>query len=564
MFANNNESDSKTESKTEISTAGAIAILGVLVAIVFQMKIGNHPEKLERLQFQYFEYAYYAGYALIAGLMGYILWMVIKKTKGLVERFTLLKPMMSCKEDSISVGKTKDDIDLYLTDQDRTTHVQIIGSTGRGKTESVIIPWASRDAKRGKSFVIIDGKGSPDLKERVLDNARLSGQNPRILHFDLNDQNYSGHINPLSHGSPQQITDRLFTSLTFEEPFYKSLQSDICGTLIKLIHSNGEEVSFKKLFGLLTDDDVLAGSIGKCSDEAIKKRATAFLKQSKKDRDKNVYGLVSQIAPFAEGELAQIVNGDPLRWRQDSIHLAEIIINGGYSMDGEYEKEKRPFALVISIPTLKYQESGHILGKLILQDIAYAIGERESKQDNEFLSIFLDEFSEFVFPKFISTLNKARSANVAFHLSHQSMGDLAEVSDSFAKSVVTNTNVKCILGLNDPDTADYFSRHFGTFTEEKMTEQVDGIIWGEFQKTGMMSVREVESFRIGPNVLKSLNRGEGVLHLPSPRGNISEVLKFQSFSQDKELGFESASQLVNLESHNAANEMSDHLKQFEA
>ena len=407
----------------------------------------------------------------------------------------------------ILVGRTEDGVDLHLLDQDRTTHVQIIGSTGRGKTQSVILPWAIRDVARGKSTIIIDGKGSPDLKDKIFESAKECGQGHELLALDLNDFNKSCVINPLKGGSAQQITDRLFSSLTFEEPYYKFVQQDICGTLVKVLKANSKEVTLKRLYELLTDENKLSEEVRQIKgDMILLKSVKNFLKEPKKERDRKVFGLISQLSPFATGELSDLMNGEVIESDKDFVNLTEKIIKG-----------TKPFVLVISIPSLKYQESGHILGKLVLQSISYAVGERENNSYNDFLSIFLDEFSEFVYPKFISVLNKARSANVSFHLSHQSMGDLDQVSESFAKSVMTNTNVKCILGVNDPVTADYFSRHFGTNTEEKTTEQVDGTQWGEFNKTGKLSLREVESFKIAPNLLKELYHGRGVLHLPTAR-----------------------------------------------
>lgn len=41
----------------------------------------------------------------------------------------------------------------------------------------------------------------------------------------------------------------------------------------------------------------------------------------------------------------------------------------------------------------------------------------------------------------------------------------------------TNTNVKCLLGLNDPDTADFYARHLGTSSSERKTERIDGGGW---------------------------------------------------------------------------------------
>jgi hypothetical protein len=97
--------------------------------------------------------------------------------------------------------------------------------------------------------------------------------------------------------------------------------------------------------------------------------------------------------------------------------------------------------------------------------------------------------------------------------------------------VTTNTNVKCILGLNDPETADWFARHLGTETSEKNTERAQnrGLLSGA-RRTGELSIREVETYKVHPNNLKNYTAGQGVLHLPSPNGNITEEVNFVPFS----------------------------------
>ncbi len=218
------------------------------------------------------------------------------------------------------------------------------------------------------------------------------------------------------------------------------------------------------------------------------------------------------------GEVAEFVNGG-----ENEVLLTQVM-----------ESKEIPTLLLMSIPTLKYQQIGHQLGKLILQDLAYSIGVRESYEKKEFCAVFLDEFSEFVYEGFISILNKARSARVALHLSHQSLSDLSRVSPDFALGVNTNTNVKCILGLNDPETADFYARHFGTLTTSKVTEQVENKgFFKRHEETGRGSLREVESYKVHPNILKELGRGRGVLHVPTERGSVTEIIQFESINPNK-------------------------------
>ncbi len=132
-----------------------------------------------------------------------------------------------------------------------------------------------------------------------------------------------------------------------------------------------------------------------------------------------------------------------------------------------------------------------------------------------------------MYPGFIGLLNKARSACLAIHLSHQSLGDIESVSREFATSLHTNTNVKCILGVNDPETADFFAKHFGTRKSEKKTERAEAKpYWGDFERTGHMSVRDVEEYKIDPNNLRNYSRGMGAISMIVEGQVIAEEIQF--------------------------------------
>lgn len=277
--------------------------------------------------------------------------------------------------------------------------------------------------------------------------------------------------------------------------------------------------TFKLLFELLTDDKELSNLLKNLDDGIVLKRKLIdHLKTPLADRKQKLAGLISQLSPFAVGEIADLVNGGV-----DEVLIHQVLKEGTTSI------------LIMSIPTLKYQQIGHQLGKLVLQELAWSVGEREKNEYNNFCSVFLDEFSEFVYPGFVRILNKARSAKVALHLSHQSMSDLSQVSPDFAMSINTNTNIKCILGLNDPDTADFYARHLGTVTTNKITEQIEeGGFFNQYDQTGRGSSREVESYKVHPNLLKELFNGEGVLHIPTERGSVTEVIQYYPIYSTKE------------------------------
>lgn len=411
------------------------------------------------------------------------------------------------------VATTTDGTSIHLPDKTRTGHVQIIGATGRGKTESMILPMMVRDLRRGLSSALIDGKGDVELADRI----KKQAPHLEVITFNLGDLENSAVTNPLKVGTSQQITDRIFAAFDFKDEYYRNTQYEITSTLVALLCEQKEEVTFKKLYELFTSDEKLSDSVSKCRDEVLTRRLVKWLSDNRTKRDESNSGVISQLGQLARGEVAHLVNGG-----EESFSLGELMAEG----------QEKQFAVIILIPTLLYQEMAFKLGKLFLQEIAWAVAARKEKI---FTPVFLDEFSSFVYQGFLGILNKARSSGIALHLSHQSLGDLEMVSPEFAKAINTNTNVKCLLGLNDPTTADFFAKHLGTITEEKVTERANkNGIFKSREMTGEMSIRDVEAYRIHPNKLKLFTRGKGVIQFQLPEGgNILEEVQFEALSKEE-------------------------------
>lgn len=427
----------------------------------------------------------------------------------------------------ILVGKTEDGFNIALPNSLRLGHVQIIGSTGRGKTESVIIPWMMQDMIHSRTSVLIDGKGDQKIYELLTDVSLNEFGSSNIAYFDIGNIDNSMTTNPLKYGSPQQITDRLFASLEFENIYFKNVSFAACLLIVKMITSQKDEkkreVTFKKLVNGLTDDDQLINlfsGVIEITKENFEVEISKFLNQKFPDRQEKLSGLIAQIEPFANGELAEILNGE--RHGRESFSLSQIL----YPQLLEKDSSKPYTLAIILIPTLLYQKSAAILGKMFLQEIAWTIAMKEKYGSNCFASVFLDEFSAFVYSGFLGILNKARSTNTAFHISHQSMGDLTEIGDGFAQAIHTNTNVKCVFGVNDPETADFFAKHFGTKDIVEATERASHNLFGEIERSGQLNVRQSESYKIHPNKLKNYTQGKGALSFIHRGKPILEEIQF--------------------------------------
>ena len=233
-----------------------------------------------------------------------------------------------------------------------------------------------------------------------------------------------------------------------------------------------------------------------------------FFKEPDRERNEKVGGLDSHLSHFATGELR-------------AIQFKRIADSDG---SGAARKSECYFQL----PSMYYPTLAAATGRLALQSFQNAVVKRHLRLESKpgFFSCYLDDFQDYIYEGFGALLNKSRSANVGVVFSHQALGDLDKVSPAFKNVVLTNTNIKCVMRTNDPDTCEYFSKSFGTKIAEKTTERQKKNMLGD-SRTGDGSVREVQEFRFHPNDIRNLGTGEGIVTIPHFRGIKVEKVRFK-------------------------------------
>ena len=102
-----------------------------------------------------------------------------------------------------------------------------------------------------------------------------------------------------------------------------------------------------------------------------------------------------------------------------------------------------------------------------MMDLSEQLADRYRETPEKPFRVFLDEFYNLAYPRFIDFINKCREAQVNLFLAHQSMGDLRGVSPEFQEQVMNTASNKIVLRVNDPDTAESFARQFGTERDQE-------------------------------------------------------------------------------------------------
>lgn len=439
--------------------------------------------------------------------LGRILWAKFKKTrdKNLFEKTITAKV-----DDSVFCGITDKGEDIWIKPRQRAMHTQVIGTTNAGKTESVILPWAIQDIHSGKGLLLIDGKADNSLIDKLWAYTKLAGRENDFKLFSLSRREQSFQFNPLLGGTAEEITERVFNAFDFENPYYRSLQYEVMNQVMRVFEATNIVPTFQRLHQVISTPSILEDMLPKIKDNNLKHWIMNFSKMPPKDREERTSGLLTAVGHFAFGENAKLFNPEV----------------GAITID---EALRCNQIVYFQLPVLLSPFLGKATGKLVLQSLQAAVANRHRLAGNaekKFFSVFLDDFSEYLYEGFISILNKSRSANVGIVFAHQALGDITVLGDSVANSILTNANLKVFMRGNDPDSAEYFSKVIGTLTATKHTERQTKSLLGT-SKSGEMSVRDVEEFATHPNVFKKdLGVGEAIMIVPHERGSKTVRIKF--------------------------------------
>lgn len=395
---------------------------------------------------------------------------------------------------SFQTGKS-----VFLTNEQRMTHMEVVGSTGTGKTESVLLPLLAHDIASGKGAVIIDGKGDRELLDRIHYIVKAKNRMQDFLFFSLAHPEQSNTYNPLLRGNATELKDKIVGSMAWTEEFYRRMAEQATFTILSGLQQKKRIIKFEDLHGCLTDFKTLKALKDGMEDQGIKADLERMLDRFR-DNTKFLSGLIADLYLTSRGEFHSLVNVD-----DSDIDLLDA-----------YQNNK---IVYFQLNLQGYGETAKRMGRMILQDIKTVsshIQAHLSESKRHFFPVFVDDASSFLELNFIDFLNKARAAGFGITLLHQSLGDLVIRRDfSFQQQVIENTNIKLILRQDDPDSVEKFVKIAGTRKTLIPTWQTEEKILGK-GFTGTGSLREGQTFRVEPDLIRGLKRGEAVVIWKNP------------------------------------------------
>lgn len=450
----------------------------------------------------------------------------VEKAKKKAAPWANAKPVQRLDDVAVRLGISKPEckpVDIPLSAL--RLHSLICGPSGFGKTTTIFevikgltLAPAAQPFRVGTIFLTM--KPEADITEQMRQIARRTGRG-----FHLITQNGVGATetyNPLKHGTSHERANILVGAEAnaahggFSEAHYQRL--GLRFTMVSLValeaavqagltyFENSQPVPWRldiahvarmmSTESLESVRDALGGS-----DAAV--RINKWLNEvaANSAAKSGAEGMKSRFAAVAEGAAGAVLVDEP-----GGLDLEQAIVNGDF--------------VVFNLDAAQDLEAAQFVANLAISDFVATIArlghagwhlDPATGEQNRLNFLVVDEFAALGATGLIDAVERSRSHGGAVMLSAQSLTGLSVVGDGFLDRVSASTSVK--LMHRAEAEAEALAQLLGTrkgFAETTQTfEDADGL-GSQIRASGQGSLREVDRFRVHPNVFRSLAPGEVV------------------------------------------------------
>lgn len=426
---------------------------------------------------------------------------------------------------------------IFLTEAQRSRHLEIIGRSGSGKTYSVILPMIFQDMCENKSVICIDGKGSLPFAEAIYSSLvmkhyvegkglmgkpnsspetaiRVFTESPAFYYINPLQPEKSNTYNPLYTDDKTDLAilaEKVYRALKIEHEHWGTLARDILEGLIRVMHATGKQFNLRDIYVCLESKEARQYLYNQSRDEVAVRLLKFAFKNARKSKED----------PFLQlkAKLKQLNN----------------------PLFNDYNPDIIPGELIESSAVLcaslasTNETINYTLGNMLLQDFKVALTKRfyRENQESRPCAIFMDEIQTFLNPELIlSALAQFREANCQITISHQSGQDFRVDSPHVADAIWDNAQMKIILQTNDPVTCQKVADMLGTKRGVSKTFRTRRGPFFTMIPAFEESNRETDEYESHPNIFKKLRpRGQGYLissrqlENPSPIWRLLKSLK---------------------------------------
>jgi hypothetical protein len=396
------------------------------------------------------------------------------------------------REDAVVLGTDRRGRTIRLTDHELSAHGLILGASGAGKT-TTLVTILSDQIRRGRPVVAIDMKGSPSFARDLADAAATAGRATKVFTLDG-----GAHWNPLAHGNPTELKDKLMNTERFTEPHYMRAAERYVQTVLQILsHAHPRPPTLAAVVELM--DHRRLAIVLRDVDRTLRERTQDYLAGLTPDQLSAIRGLQTRLAVLTESHTGAFL-APPTEPQAPIIDVRQALAG--------------PDVVVFSLNSSKYGKLASQVGTLVVQDLVAASGDRLNDagagRSLEPALIAIDEFSALGADHVIALLARGREPRTPVLVATQELADLDRVATGFRDQVLGVTAIKIVHRQDVPDSARTIAQMAGTEEVWEETRQIGGRLLGGYD-TGRGTRRLTDKFIVHPNEIKTLRTGEAVV-----------------------------------------------------
>ncbi len=444
--------------------------------------------------------------------------------------------------------------ELWFANEDMRTHALIFGSTGSGKTET-LVSISYNALVQGSGFIYVDGKGDNSLYAKVFSMVRSMGREDDLLLINFmtgardivgpQSKRLSNTLNPFCQGSSSMLTQLVVSlmgesSASSDGDMWKGRAIAFVEALMRLLvymrdegsillDANSirnyfdlgrlESIVIDKVFPRDDQESINIDHVPKLVTDPLRNYLNTLPGYNKEKKGKQVsqvleqHGFITMQLVRSFSSLADTY-GHILRTNLAEVDFKDVVLNRRILVVLLPALEKSPDELSnlgkIIVSSLKAMMAAG-LGEEVEGDYRDVIERKPTNAPTPYLCI-LDEYGYYAVKGFAVVPAQARSLGFSAIFAGQDLPAFQKASKEEAASIGANTNIKICMKLEDPaETWDFFTKTAG----EAYVTKVDSFQTKENNMTNTYLDTKSSSFekRARVDLLDLKDQTEGEAHI---------------------------------------------------
>ncbi len=377
------------------------------------------------------------------------------------------------------------DKELWISRDDLLTHILVLGTTGSGKTET-LVSLSFNYLSQGSGLLYVDPKAAPRLAAQIYTMCRIMGRDDDFLLLSyMSDKKaqetmrLKGHMrtptrqsntqNPFASGTANQLTQMLFALMPEDGGgnaiFSNNAQTLISGLMFVLVElrDRGETPLsigiIRRYLMSITEIDALArrtdlsekailalraglATVGWDMDSPLDKQPRSFAEQYGYARA--YFGRALSLLVDNYGRIFMTTHGEVDA--VDVITSRRVYVTLIPSVDKD-PKELRSLGQICLSSVRNACATG--LGDIVQGRLASVLGALPTDAATPF-GVVVDEYAAIETPGFEILLTQGRGLGMAVTVASQDFAGIRRASETAAEQIVSNCKVKMFMCQEDP------------------------------------------------------------------------------------------------------------------